>query len=97
MDRADDRLLALYELEDAGRHEPTALDRFADLAVFLDEGDVIPGGGHFAREVPPGRARADHDDIEGARRGDHVRHHSFRFMMISRKFSRCFERDALSV
>src|SRR5436190_2098558 len=25
------------------------------------------------------------------------RHHSFRFMMISRKFSRCFDREALSV
>src|SRR5207247_5400011 len=24
-------------------------------------------------------------------------HHSFRFMMISRKFSRCFDREALSV
>src|SRR3989475_6573060 len=72
MDRSDDRLLAVHVFEDAWRDEATALDRLSDLAVLLDKGDLISGLRNFAREVAAGRARANHDDVKGARGCDHV-------------------------
>src|SRR2546428_8412561 len=72
MDRADDRILAVHVFEDPRRDEATALDRLPDLAVLLDKGDLISGLRNFAREVTAGRARADHDDVKGACRCDHV-------------------------
>src|SRR2546425_5143953 len=72
MDRADDRLLAIHVFEDARRDEATALDRLPDLAVLLHEGDLVSGLRDLPREVAAGRARPDHDDVEGACRCDHV-------------------------
>src|SRR5256712_12269894 len=72
MDRADDRLFAVHVFEAARRDEATALDRLPDLAVLLDEGDLISGLRNFAREVAAGGACADHDDVKGACGCDHV-------------------------
>ena len=72
MHGADDRLLAVHVVEDAGRDEAAALNRLPDLAVLLDEGDLVSRGRDLPREISSRRSRADHDDVEGARGGDHV-------------------------
>src|SRR5437867_11745466 len=73
VDRPDDRLLAVHVLEDPWRDETAALDRLPDLAVLLDEGDIVSGLRDLAREVPAGRARAAPAAVAGACRRDRVR------------------------
>src|SRR5439155_1743032 len=72
MHGADDRLLAVHVVEDAGRDEAAALNGLPDLPVLLDEGDLVSRGRDLPREISSRRARADHDDVEGACGGDHV-------------------------
>src|SRR5207245_9558369 len=59
MDRADDRLLAVDVLEDPRRDEAAALDRLPDLAMLLDQGDLVSGLRDLSREVPASRAGPD--------------------------------------
>src|SRR5438309_286610 len=48
MDRSDDRLLAIHVFVDPRRDEAATLDWLPDLAVLLDEGDVVSGLSDFA-------------------------------------------------
>src|SRR5213078_2291594 len=60
---ADDRLLAMHVVEDAGRDEAAALNRFPDLPVFLDERDLVSRGRDLPREISSRRSRADHEEV----------------------------------